>query len=86
MDETRRIYGERSDLELVKDAMGALEGADALAIVTEWTQFRSPNFEAIRAKLAQPVVFDGRNVLDARLATAAGLTYVSIGRTPARPA
>ena len=84
-DETRRLYGERADLELVKDAMSALDGADALAIVTEWSQFRSPSFEAVKSKLKHPVIFDGRNVLDARLATAAGLTYISIGRAPARP-
>jgi UDPglucose 6-dehydrogenase len=70
---------------LAKDAMSALDGADALAIVTEWSQFRSPSFEAVRSKLKHPVIFDGRNVLDARLATAAGLTYISIGRAPARP-
>ena len=84
-DETRRLYGERADLELAKDAMSALDGADALAIVTEWSQFRSPSFEAVKSKLKHPVIFDGRNVLDARLATAAGLTYISIGRAPARP-
>jgi UDPglucose 6-dehydrogenase len=85
MDETRRIYGERADLELANDAMGALDGADALAIVTEWSQFRSPNLEQIRSRLRHPVVFDGRNVLDDRLTTAAGLTYVSIGRAPTGP-
>ncbi len=85
MDETRRIYGERADLELANDAMTALDGADALAIVTEWSQFRSPNLEQIRSRLRHPVVFDGRNVLDDRLTTAAGLTYVSIGRAPTGP-
>jgi len=85
MGETRRIYGERPDLELVKDALSALDGADALAIATEWSQFRSPSFQAMRARLRHPVVFDGRNILDAHLATAAGLTYVSIGRAPAAP-
>ena len=85
MDETRRIYGERADLELANDAMSALDGADALAIVTEWSQFRSPNLEQIRSRLRHPVVFDGRNVLDDRLTTAAGLTYVSIGRAPTGP-
>ena len=85
MDETRRIYGERADLELAKDAMSALDGADALAIVTEWSQFRSPNLEQIRSRLRHPVVFDGRNVLDDRLTTAAGLTYLSIGRAPTGP-
>ena len=86
MDETRRLYGDRPDLTLTKDALLALDGADALAILTEWSQFRSPNFTDIKARLKHPVIFDGRNVLDARLATAAGLTYLSIGRAPARPA
>jgi UDPglucose 6-dehydrogenase len=85
MDETRRIYGERADLELATDAMSALDGADALAIVTEWSQFRSPSLEQVRSRLRHPVVFDGRNVLDDRLTTAAGLTYVSIGRAPTGP-
>ncbi len=82
MEETARIYGERPDLVFAADAMEALEGADALAILTEWTQFRSPNFSAIRGALKTPVLFDGRNILDGRLANAAGLTYVSIGRAP----
>lgn len=85
MEETRRIYGERGDLALVDDAMAALEGADALTILTEWSQFRSPSFEEIRSKLRDPVIFDGRNILDARLANAAGLTYISIGRAPSSP-
>jgi UDPglucose 6-dehydrogenase len=86
MAETGRIYGERADLVLAEDAMSALEGADVLAIVTEWTQFRSPSFETIRAKLKSPAIFDGRNILDGRQATAAGLAYISIGRGPATPA
>jgi UDPglucose 6-dehydrogenase len=85
LEETQRLYGERPDLTLVKDANSALDGADALAIVTEWSQFRSPNLEIIKARLKEPVIFDGRNVLDGRLIAANGLTYISIGRVPARP-
>jgi UDPglucose 6-dehydrogenase len=85
MDETRRLYGERPDLTLVDDPMAALDGADALAIVTEWSQFRSPDFDLMRSRLKQPVIFDGRNILDHGQATAAGLTYVSIGRHPIQP-
>lgn len=86
VDETRRIYGDRPDLAFAKDAMSALDGADALAILTEWTQFRSPTYDALKARLKHPAIFDGRNVLDGRLAAAAGLTYISIGRAPAKPA
>ncbi|WP_295587334.1 UDP-glucose/GDP-mannose dehydrogenase family protein [uncultured Lamprocystis sp.] len=85
LEETKRLYGQRPDLTLAKDAMSALDGADALALVTEWSQFRSPNFAAVKAKLKQPVIFDGRNILDGRLVVAAGLTYISIGRVPAKP-
>jgi UDPglucose 6-dehydrogenase len=86
LDETRRIYGDREDLELTQDAMVALDGADALVIVTEWSQFRSPDFVAIRSRLSQPVIFDGRNILDPKQVAAAGITYVSIGRTPVKAA
>jgi UDPglucose 6-dehydrogenase len=86
MEETQRIYGERTDLTLTNDALAAVEGADALVVVTEWSQFRSPDFAAICSKLRTPVIFDGRNILDGPLARAAGLTYVSIGRAPLTPA
>jgi UDPglucose 6-dehydrogenase len=85
-DEAKRIYGERPELTLVHHQMDALDGADALAIVTEWTQFRSPDFGAVKARLREPVVFDGRNIYDPSQVTSAGLTYVSIGRTPMQPA
>jgi len=86
MDEMLRIYGERPDLLLADDAMSALEGADALAILTEWSQFRSPDFSTIKAKLKHPVLFDGRNMFDPKLVTSNGLIYHSIGRVPAGPA
>jgi UDPglucose 6-dehydrogenase len=85
MPETRRIYGERADLTLTEDAMSAADGADALVIVTEWSQFRSPDLAAVRTRLRHPVLVDGRNILDAKQVTAAGLSYVSIGRTPVHP-
>jgi len=84
-DEARRIYGEREDLILADNALAALEGADALAILTEWTEFRSPDFAAIRSKLKHPILFDGRNMFDPQTVTAAGLGYHSIGRSPAHP-
>ncbi|WP_240098395.1 UDP-glucose dehydrogenase family protein [Thermomonas flagellata] len=80
MDEARRIYGARADLCLCDNAYAALEGADALAVVTEWKQFRSPDFARLRAALADAVVFDGRNVYAPDEVEAAGLAYYGIGR------
>jgi UDPglucose 6-dehydrogenase len=82
MGETGRIYVDREGLKLAADAMSAVEGADALAILTEWTEFRSPDFPAIASKLNRPVLFDGRNMFDPQVVAAAGLTYYSIGRRP----
>jgi UDPglucose 6-dehydrogenase len=80
MDEARRIYGERPDLVLCRSAPDALRGADVLAIVTEWQEFRSPDFDAMRAALAQPVIVDGRNLYDPALMKRLGFTYYGIGR------
>jgi UDPglucose 6-dehydrogenase len=78
--ETKRIYGERGDLQIVKSGPEALKGADALAIVTEWQEFRSPDFDSIKAELKQPVIFDGRNLYDPAFVKRFGLTYYAIGR------
>ena len=80
MDETRRIFGERYDLALCEGAATALEGADALIVVTEWKQFRSPDFARLKAALADAVVFDGRNMYEPADVEAAGLAYYGIGR------
>ena len=80
MDETRRIFGDEPRLAYAERPMQVLDGADALLIVTEWKEFRSPDFQVIKAKLKSPVVFDGRNVFDPQLPREAGLTYLSIGR------
>jgi UDPglucose 6-dehydrogenase len=80
MDEARRIYGDRPDLALVDGAEAALEGADALAVVTEWQEFRSPDFELMRDALRHRVIFDGRNLYDPALVRSYGLTYHGIGR------
>ncbi|MDE2278393.1 MAG: UDP-glucose/GDP-mannose dehydrogenase family protein [Xanthomonadaceae bacterium] len=79
-EEARRIYGERADLVLCEHAYDALQGADALAIVTEWKAFRSPDFARIRAALKTPAVFDGRNLYDPAAVEEAGLAYYGIGR------
>ncbi|WP_431636766.1 UDP-glucose dehydrogenase family protein [Dyella sp. KULCS107] len=79
-DETRRIYGDRADLVLCEHPYDALDGADALAILTEWKAFRSPDFARIRSALATPVIFDGRNLYDPAAVEEAGLAYYGIGR------
>jgi UDPglucose 6-dehydrogenase len=67
-------------VEIVETAKAALQGADALAVITEWQEFRSPDFAAIRAVLGTPAIFDGRNLYDPRVVKAAGLDYYPIGR------
>ena len=79
-DEAHRIYGDRPDLLLCQNAEEALRGADALAVVTEWIAFRSPDFDHFRRELKDRVVFDGRNLYDPQAMAAAGLVYHSIGR------
>jgi UDPglucose 6-dehydrogenase len=84
--EARRIYGDRDDLALCPSAMEAVRGSDALAVVTEWTEFRSPDFEQIRRLLSEPVIFDGRNIYDPAYLSRLGIHYYSIGRPAALPA
>ena len=80
MAEAHRIYGERADLVLCADADEALDGADVLAVVTEWKAFRSPDFAHIRGRLKEPAVFDGRNLYVPTAVEQAGLAYYGIGR------
>src|ERR1700722_14795983 len=80
MPECARIYGERAELTLCKSSPEALTGADALAIVTEWREFRSPDFDAIKAALKEPVIFDGRNLYDPAHMVRTGFSYYAIGR------
>jgi len=75
-----KLFGERADLVLCSDAMAAVRGADALVVVTEWKQFWSPNFAALKAALTTPVIFDGRNIFDPKVVEAAGIAYYGIGR------
>jgi UDPglucose 6-dehydrogenase len=83
--EARRAM-ELAQLRFMDNAMDALQGADALVIVTEWKEFRTPDFEAIRDALKRRVVFDGRNIYDPLLMIGFGLEYHSIGRATAVPA
>ncbi|UJS25827.1 UDP-glucose dehydrogenase family protein [Thiothrix winogradskyi] len=80
MEECTRIYGQRDDLKLCQTAEAALEGADCLVIVTEWQQFRSPDFEALKSKLKDPVIVDGRNLYSPEQMVKKGITYYAIGR------
>jgi UDPglucose 6-dehydrogenase len=80
MPECARIYGKRDDLVLCKTSPEVLNGADALAIVTEWREFRSPDFDFIKSTLRTPAIFDGRNLYDPAQMARAGFSYYAIGR------
>ena len=80
MDETRRIFGDRDDLVLCESAQDAVQGCDALIVITEWKQFRSPDFGKLATTLHDRVVFDGRNLYEPAEVEAAGLAYYGIGR------
>jgi len=80
MSETQHLYGKRSDLKFCETPEAALQGADALVIMTEWKHFRSPNFELIKGNLNQPVIFDGRNLYEPERMRQRGITYYAIGR------
>jgi len=84
--EARRIWGDRPDLTLCARAKETLEGADALVIVTEWKEFRSPDFDALKKQLRNPVIFDGRNLYDPATMKKQGFTYYAIGRGDPPPA
>jgi UDPglucose 6-dehydrogenase len=85
MGEARRVFGELPGLAYADSALQALEGADALLILTEWKEFRSPDFDRIRELLRQPLIFDGRNMFAPAVVTQAGLEYHGIGRPVGGP-
>ena len=80
MHEAQRVFGSDARLHYAENPTAALEGADALVIVTEWKEFRSPDFDALKAKLKTPVIFDGRNLYDPQFVRAQGFEYLAIGR------
>ena len=80
MDEARRIFGAEARIAYAESPMAALDGADALVIVTEWKEFRSPDFGEMKRRLKAPLVFDGRNLYDPSQMRAAGIEYFAIGR------
>jgi UDPglucose 6-dehydrogenase len=83
MENVRAQYGDR--LVYAAQPMDVLEGADALAINTEWAEFRHPDFAAMKHRMGQPVIFDGRNLYEPEQMAEAGFTYYSIGRKTAKP-
>ena len=85
MDEARRVFAGVEGLDFAASPGEALEGADALVVVTEWKAFRSPDLEHMRSQLRQPVVFDGRNIFDPERMHALGYEYYAIGRRAASP-
>ncbi len=84
MENVRRKYGKR--LAYAESKYDALNGTEALAIMTEWKQFVHPDFDEMRRRMKTPVIFDGRNLYEPDHMQAAGFTYHSIGRAPSGPA
>ena len=80
MANVRTIYGDK--LAYCNLPQEALDGADALAIVTEWAEFRTPDFDDLKARMRQPAIFDGRNLYNPRQMKSLGITYYCIGKTP----
>ena len=80
MDEAKRIFGTEKRVSFAESPSAALDGADALVIVTEWKEFRSPDFDEIKRRLKAPLIFDGRNLYDPAQMRAAGIRYHAIGR------
>jgi UDPglucose 6-dehydrogenase len=80
MDEARRVFASLPGVTFAESPLDAVAGADALVVITEWQEFRSPDFADLRRRLKQPLIFDGRNLYDPALVRAAGLEYFGIGR------
>ena len=80
MPEAKHIYKDESRVRFAESPLAALEGADALAIVTEWKEFRSPDFQRVKQALRTPAIFDGRNLYDPAEVRRNGLEYYPIGR------
>ncbi len=80
IEEGKRIFKNEKHLSFADTQDEALKNADALIIVTEWTEFRSPNFTLIKSSLKSPIIFDGRNLYDPKVVRALGFNYYPIGR------
>ena len=80
MEEAKRIFANEPGVEFATSTVSALDGADALIIITEWKEFRSPDFDDMKKRLKSPVVFDGRNLYDPVVMRDSGIEYFSVGR------
>ena len=80
MEEARKLFADEPGVRFASSTVDALDGADALIIVTEWKEFRSPNFADMKKRMKSPVVFDGRNLYDPALMRDSGIEYFSVGR------
>ncbi|HEX6138463.1 MAG TPA: UDP-glucose/GDP-mannose dehydrogenase family protein [Casimicrobiaceae bacterium] len=80
MDEARRLLGDVPRVTLAASPLAACDGADALLVVTEWKEFRSPDFEALQRRMKRPLIFDGRNLYEPAAVRGAGFEHVAIGR------
>ena len=80
MDEAKRVLGDVPRLTFAANPLAACEAADALVVVTEWKEFRSPDFDAVKRHLKQPIIFDGRNLYEPDVVRSAGFEHMSIGR------
>jgi UDPglucose 6-dehydrogenase len=85
-DRARELLRDNPRVTVCDQQYDALEGADALAVVTDWNQFRNPDFTRMRRLLKVPLVFDGRNLYDPEVLAGLGFAYISIGRAPSSPA
>jgi UDPglucose 6-dehydrogenase len=81
MEEARRRLGDR--IEYAETNYDAIKGADALVIVTDWNEYRHPNFSRMKEELRRPIIIDGRNLYSPEKLTALGFTYRSFGRAVA---
>jgi UDPglucose 6-dehydrogenase len=80
IDEAKHVMAGEKGISYADSPVDALDDADALIIVTEWKEFRSPDFDALKSRLKQPVVIDGRNLYDPRVMNESGIEYLSVGR------
>ncbi len=80
MKEAKRIFNHKAGLSFADGPNQALDNADALVVVTEWKEFRSPDFTLLKQQLKSNIIFDGRNIYDPKMVKSAGIKYCPIGR------